>query len=136
MTNFLIAPEALDRWIQGCFTAAGSSQEEARLVADHLVQANLTGHDSHGVGMVPKYIDSWAADALQLMPGDGAIGAAHRGNACAQVGSAFGLRLDPGAAIFLGDVEHRLEQRDGVAVELRVSHARSGSSARRRARQR
>lgn len=66
MTTYLITPEALDRWIRDCFSSAGSSQEEARLVADHLVQANLTGHDSHGVGMVPKYIDSWAAGALQL----------------------------------------------------------------------
>ena len=66
MKNYLIAPEALDHWIRECFTAAGSTPEEARLVADHLVQANLTGHDSHGVGMIPKYIDSWAAGALQL----------------------------------------------------------------------
>ena len=29
---------------------------EADLVADHLVQANLAGHDSHGVGMVPSYV--------------------------------------------------------------------------------
>jgi uncharacterized oxidoreductase len=36
------------------------------LTADHLVQANLSGHDSHGVGMVPRYVLSWQADALQL----------------------------------------------------------------------
>ena len=33
--------------------ADGSSDQEARLVADHLVLANLFGHDSHGVGMMP-----------------------------------------------------------------------------------
>ena len=36
----------------------GSSAEEARLVADHLVLANLFGHDSHGVGMMPAYIQN------------------------------------------------------------------------------
>lgn len=36
--------------------AGGSSAEEARLVADHLVDANLTGHDSHGIGMIPAYV--------------------------------------------------------------------------------
>jgi hydroxycarboxylate dehydrogenase B len=36
--------------------AGGSTAEEARLVADHLVQANLAGHDSHGIGMVPTYV--------------------------------------------------------------------------------
>ena len=35
--------------------AGGSEPEEARIVADHLVLANLSGHDSHGVGMLPAY---------------------------------------------------------------------------------
>ena len=38
--------------------AAGSSQEEATTVADNLVEANLRGHDSHGVGMLPRYIEA------------------------------------------------------------------------------
>jgi uncharacterized oxidoreductase len=36
--------------------AWGSAEEEAAIVADHLVEANLTGHDSHGVGMLPTYV--------------------------------------------------------------------------------
>ena len=36
--------------------AGGSTPEEARLVADHLVDANLAGHDSHGIGMIPSYV--------------------------------------------------------------------------------
>jgi uncharacterized oxidoreductase len=38
--------------------AAGSSAQEAQQVADNLVLANLSGHDSHGVGMVPRYIEA------------------------------------------------------------------------------
>jgi uncharacterized oxidoreductase len=38
--------------------AGGSSPQEARTVADNLVLANLSGHDSHGVGMVPRYIEA------------------------------------------------------------------------------
>jgi uncharacterized oxidoreductase len=38
------------------FTAAGSSEDEAAIVVDHLVEANLKGHDSHGVGMIPSYL--------------------------------------------------------------------------------
>ncbi len=34
----------------------GSAEAEADLVADHLVQANLAGHDSHGIGMMPAYV--------------------------------------------------------------------------------
>ncbi len=37
---------------------AGSSRAEAEQVADNLVMANLSGHDSHGVGMVPRYVDA------------------------------------------------------------------------------
>jgi hydroxycarboxylate dehydrogenase B len=36
--------------------AMGSGEAEARDVADHLVAANLAGHDSHGVGMIPDYV--------------------------------------------------------------------------------
>ncbi len=38
--------------------AAGSSPEEAHTVASNLVMANLSGHDSHGVGMLPRYVDA------------------------------------------------------------------------------
>ena len=34
----------------------GSDEAEAQEVADHLVRANLVGHDSHGVGMLPTYV--------------------------------------------------------------------------------
>ena len=36
-------------------SAAGANADEARITADHLVLANLTGHDSHGVGLLPAY---------------------------------------------------------------------------------
>lgn len=35
---------------------AGASHDDARTVADHLVDANLAGHDSHGIGMLPHYV--------------------------------------------------------------------------------
>jgi uncharacterized oxidoreductase len=36
--------------------AGGSEAAEAAIVADHLVESNLRGHDSHGVGVLPAYI--------------------------------------------------------------------------------
>ena len=38
------------------FRAAGVGDAEAKIVAESLVQANLRGHDSHGVMRVPFYI--------------------------------------------------------------------------------
>jgi len=35
-------------------------------VADQLVQANLAGHDSHGVGMLPSYVDGVVNDRLKI----------------------------------------------------------------------
>ena len=40
------------------FIACGSSAQEAETVAGNLVMANLSGHDSHGVGMLPRYVDA------------------------------------------------------------------------------
>ena len=38
--------------------ASGSSRQEAETVGANLVMANLSGHDSHGVGMLPRYVDA------------------------------------------------------------------------------
>ena len=46
--------------------AGGSADREADLVATNLVEANLKGHDSHGVGMVPRYIDAMKQGGLKL----------------------------------------------------------------------
>lgn len=45
-------------------SAGGSAEREAALVAHQLVAANLTGHDSHGVGMLPRYVDALVAGDL------------------------------------------------------------------------
>ena len=44
--------------------AGGCSETEAAIVSDHLVDANLAGHDSHGVGMLPHYFRNLAAGTL------------------------------------------------------------------------
>jgi uncharacterized oxidoreductase len=56
MTEHLVAHDRLRRMIADIFQRGGSAQGEAELVATHLVAANLAGHDSHGVGMVPTYV--------------------------------------------------------------------------------
>jgi hydroxycarboxylate dehydrogenase B len=67
--------------------AAGSQPDEAALVAGQLVESNLTGHDSHGVGLLPRYVEvfrlgrlrpnqhaSIAADTGPLLTLDGNMG--------------------------------------------------------------
>lgn len=50
--------DALIKAIEVIVLAGGSEAREAKIVAENLVVANLTGHDSHGVGMIPRYTES------------------------------------------------------------------------------
>lgn len=60
-----INPASLQQMVQSLWQYAGSSEQEAQRVADHLVAANLAGHDSHGVGMIPSYMASKRQGHLQ-----------------------------------------------------------------------
>ncbi len=43
----------------------GSSEAEVGAVVDNLIDANLTGHDSHGIGMLPRYAKSYLEGSLK-----------------------------------------------------------------------
>src|ERR1700748_3844927 len=47
-------------------TGGGSSPGEAGLVSEHLVEANLRGHDSHGVGMLVAYVRDLEGGTLKV----------------------------------------------------------------------
>ncbi len=49
---------SLERAIEAVVGAGGSEPREARMVAENLVMANLSGHDSHGIGMMPRYVEA------------------------------------------------------------------------------
>lgn len=57
-TERRIAADTLHAYVRAIWESAGSAPREAELVADHLVMSNLSGHDSHGVGMIPRYVAS------------------------------------------------------------------------------
>ncbi|MFP6763492.1 MAG: Ldh family oxidoreductase, partial [Planctomycetaceae bacterium] len=52
----LIESELLGRFTASLFQSAGVSDSEASLIASSLVDANLCGHESHGVVRVSEYI--------------------------------------------------------------------------------
>jgi len=51
-----IQHDRLRALIAAIFEAAGCQADEAQRIAIHLVEANLVGHDSHGVIRVPPYV--------------------------------------------------------------------------------
>lgn len=42
----------------------GSGEDEVEAVATNLIAANLTGHDSHGIGMLPRYAEAFLQGGL------------------------------------------------------------------------
>ncbi len=62
----LIQATQLTHFVSQIFIAAGSQAAVAEKVAHHLVAANLKGHDSHGVGMVPAYVGNIRAGHLKV----------------------------------------------------------------------
>src|SRR5260221_14107563 len=63
----IIQVDRLSRIGAALLQAAGASDEEARAVAGGCVNANLAGHDSHGVIAIPTYIDR--VKAGHIVPG-------------------------------------------------------------------
>ena len=106
----VIPADALNGIARRVFAAAGSSEEEAALIADHLVEANLKGHDSHGVGMIPSYLRNLAA---------GKAAANEKGHVVSQAGS---LIVYDGARGY-GQVVAR------AATELAIETAQSSGVA-------
>ncbi len=60
-----LRPDRLCELASAIFRAAGCQPAEAERIASHLVEANLVGHDSHGVIRVPSYVQ-WLRDGKVL----------------------------------------------------------------------
>ncbi len=61
----VISAPALTDLVTEIFERTACSADESRRIASNLVEANLTGHDSHGVIRTPRYVD-WLAAGIQL----------------------------------------------------------------------
>lgn len=61
--TFALAPlrAAMTELVRGF----GSDTGEIELVVDNLLEANLRGHDSHGIGMLPRYADAYLEGGLR-----------------------------------------------------------------------
>lgn len=96
--------------VEELFVALGASEEIAALIGVHLVEANLRGHDSHGVGVVPMYLASLRAGGMML-------------------DSELRLVSDMGGMIIL-DAQRGVGQVTGHrAMELGIERAKSHGSA-------
>ena len=79
--------------------AAGTPEEHAALVADHLADANLAGHDSHGFIRIIQYLNDIAEGIVepkgqpQVISDSGAIARVDGSGTFGQVVAGFSARL-------------------------------------------
>ena len=99
LPTHLIAVDTLQRFVGDIFVAAGTGRTEGDRIAHHLIGANLTGHDSHGVIRVPRYVQNLkdgdvTADAKITIVTEGPTHAVIDGN------MGFGQTVGPQAVDF------------------------------------
>src|SRR3954464_8929510 len=93
-----LSPEALRGFATSVLTATGVPDDDARLVADTLVQADLWGHQSHGVLRLPWYLARLKAGvctavaAPKLLADAGGVAVIDGGDAMGQVLTAFAMK--------------------------------------------
>lgn len=114
----LIKGDSLHAIVAEILRRGGSEKAEANLVSRHLVDANLAGHDSHGVGMIPKYIEDLQANLVKpnmqpsLVKDDGAV-------MIFDAGLGYGR---PAAEVAMAAGLERCRETGVVLVALRRSH--------------
>ena len=63
--TYLIPVPRLQTAIQLLVRGFGSQEAEVQAVSGNLIDANLTGHDSHGIGMLPRYAEAFLQGGLR-----------------------------------------------------------------------
>src|SRR5579863_4561098 len=61
----LISADDLRATATEIFRAAGAEPEPTRILVEHLIDANLAGHDSHGVLRIPSYVKLMQSGRIQ-----------------------------------------------------------------------
>src|SRR5439155_21702205 len=65
-TPVLFTPTRLHEFIVDVLMAMNMKRPPAEITAGHMVRTVVRGVDSHGIGMLPRYVEYWRAGYLQL----------------------------------------------------------------------
>ena len=119
MESVRFEPQALERLGTRIFEAAGTPPDIAQLVAAMLVEANLKGHDSHGVLRIPQYLDRVRRG--QIKPAARPRVLSEHG-ATSVVSGEWGFGQPAGVAATDEAVRHAREYGIGAAALVQANH--------------
>lgn len=97
MSEKRIGAEQLRQTVQAIFESCGMNEEDARLLADTLVFADLRGVHSHGVMRVPDYVKKLTVEGVdpqgrpQIVRSFGGCVVVDGGNSMGQIGAHFAM---------------------------------------------
>jgi len=133
LITHLVPADVLERYIADIFTAAGCAREEAGRIAFHLMGANLTGHDSHGVIRTPRYVQ-WLQEGKVLAGQSLTIVTESPTHAVVDGNHGFGQTIGP-LAVDLGIAKARATGMAAIALRRSGHIGRIGDWAERAAAQ-
>ncbi len=113
-----IQAEALVDFVRDIFLKAGCSNAEGERIGKYLVIANLTGHDSHGVQRVPRYLQ-WLREGHFRCRSEGEGGDRHAGARRRR----WLARIWPDGGAASGQDRHREVQGNGARRQWRLRNA-------------
>jgi LDH2 family malate/lactate/ureidoglycolate dehydrogenase len=131
------SPDALIEFSSAAFRTAGMPASDARLVADTLVQADLWGHQSHGVLRLPWYLNRLKAGVCNPVAAPvfvvdaGAVAVIDGGDAMGQVLTDHAMRdaIRRAKAHGIAAVTVRNSNHFGTALYYTLTAARAGCVA-------
>lgn len=116
--GIIVAADLLRDLVHEIIRLGGSESDECKIVSDHLVGANLAGHDSHGVGILPTYIIN--LHKKLLLPNTSVKNIADDGSFLQfDGGKGYGQRV---AAEAMGFALERCKKTGVVVMTLKNSH--------------
>lgn len=116
--NPILPAARLSAAMQTLVRGFGSAEPEVEAVVANLVDANLAGHDSHGIGMLPRYADAFLEG--DLAP-NAQVRVVHDGGAMLRLDGATGFGQVIGAQAMALGIE-RARAHGSCVVALGRSH--------------
>ena len=123
-TPVLVTHTRLHEFIVDVLMAMKMERAPAEITAGHMVRTDLRGVDSHGIGMLPRYVEYWRAGYLQLdsepkvVRDDGAMALFDAGKSLGHYASTLAMRkaIEKAKAYSIGIATVRNSSHFGAAA--------------------